>query len=321
MTNSKWLTHSSILVVMIGLFPYTASSTANCTGSGTAADPYHCTATSETTTGGTASGNYADTHSSNDAREVLTEQDETIGPPPKRCDFLDQRWQFDLPIHSGSWLLVVEAHRDDTGTDGDNFTFLYSTDGTGYIPTGLIVDAAPTNDIVYQSTSFAAATGPFYIKAADTDCSNGHSNNASLYVDHLYLQSVNTPAPDPVGGSSVPIIGYYTNWSQYGRNFCINHIEGESDCSSGSISASSADYVTHIKYAFFNHDANGTIFSGDEFSDHNKAWGNEGTTCDHFPDEFGKKGGLCQLKILKQNYPHIKTLLSIGGLDLVQSFL
>ena len=286
-----------------------------CTGSGTDGDPYLCSATSETTAGGTiTTGNYMDTWPSGSGLEVLTEQDETIGPPPKRCDFLDHRWAFDLPAHGGSWKLVVEGHRDDAGSDGDDFRFFVSVDGASFTPTDLIIsNAAP--DLVYVSTAFeaGAGAGTFTIKVADTDCGKGNRNNASLHVDHIYLESLGTPPPPPVGGSAVPVIGYYTNWSQYGRNFCINHIEGESDCSGGSISGSSAEFVTHIKYAFFNHDASGEIFSGDEFSDHNKSWGNEGSTCDGFPDENGKKGNLCQLKILKQNYPHIKTLLSIGG--------
>ena len=284
-----------------------------CTGSGTDGVPYICSAISETTAGGSiTAGDFMDTWSSGSGLEVLTEQDETIGPPPKRCDFLDHRWEFDLPAHGGSWKLIVKGYRDDAGSDGDNFRFFVSADDTSFTPTDLIIDET-TPTAGYESTAFDAAIGAFTIKVADTDCGKGNRNNASLHVDHMYLESLASPPPPPVGGSAVPVIGYYTNWSQYGRNFCINHIEGESDCNGGSISESSAEYVTHIKYAFFNHDASGAIFSGDEFSDHNKSWGNEGSTCDGFPDEFGKKGNLCQLKILKQNYPHIKTLLSIGG--------
>ena len=302
-----------VIAALIWCITCAAGAQTNCSGVGTSDDPYHCTAIAESTAGGTTSGSYTDTHQSNDVREVLIEQDQTVGPPPKRCDFLDHRWQFDLPSHPEGWKLFVEGYRDDTGSDGDDFTFLFSTDGTSFTPAGLMVDGVPPNDNVYESNSFLATSGTLYIKAADTDCGRGNRNNASLFIDHLYLESIDSVPPPPVGGSKIPIIGYYTNWSQYGRNFCINNIEGESDCAGGSISGSSADFVTHIKYAFFNHDASGAIFSGDEFSDHNKAWGNEGSTCDGFPDEFGKKGGLCQLKILKQNFPHIKTLLSIGG--------
>jgi len=299
---------SHILLLMV-LLPLQGS--ADCTGAGSESDPYICVVDSETTAGGSQTGALESTWSSDNDYEVLTEQDETIGPPPKRCDYLDQRWHVNL-LPGGDWKLVVEGSRVDAGADGDDFRFYVSADNVSFAPAGLVIDSA--TEKVYESAVFNAGTGPLTIKVADTDCSKAHRTNASLSVDHLYLESViNAPPPPPTGGSQVPIIGYYTNWSQYGRNFCINHIEGESDCSSGSISGSSAELVTHIKYAFFQHDASGAIFSGDEFSDHNKSWGNEGATCDGFPEEFGKKGNLCQLKILKQNYPHIQTLLSIGG--------
>ena len=299
-------------VLLLG-FLVPVQGSAACTGDGSADDPSQCLAETETTAAGSKAGALADTWSSNDQYEVLTEQDETIGPPPKRCDYLDQRWHFELP-GAGNWKLVVEGYRDDVGADGDDFRFFLSADNASFTPAGLVIDSA--GDATYESTVFAASAGPFTVRVADSDCSRGHRNNASLSIDHLYMESIvgtPPPPPPPAGGSQVPIIGYYTNWSQYGRNFCINNIEGESDCSSGSITGSSADFVTHIKYAFFQHDASGAIFSGDEFSDHNKSWGNEGATCDGFPDAFGKKGNLCQLKILKQNYPHIQTLLSIGG--------
>ena len=292
------------------LVPLQANAT--CIGDGSENVPYQCQADTAITVAGSQSGTLADVGSSNDSYMVLTEQDETVGPPPKRCDYLDQRWHFSLPAE-GNWKLVVEGRRVDVGADGDDFSFFVSADNSSFTPASLVIDSG--SDAIYETAVVADSAGLFTVKVADTDCSRGHLNNAVLSIDHLYLESsaATPPPPPPAGGSAVPIIGYYTNWSQYGRNFCINHIEGESDCSAGSISGSSAEFVTHIKYAFFQHDASGAIFSGDEFSDHNKSWGNEGTTCDGFPDEFGKKGNLCQLKILKQNFPHIKTLLSIGG--------
>jgi GH18 family chitinase len=296
-------------ILLIAAIP--AAAQTNCTGSGGAGDPFVCTATGETTAGGTVVGTFADTQTSDDVRQAITEMEQTSGPPNKRCDFADHRWTFDVPASpSGNWKVSVEGYRDDAGAEGDDFQLMFSTDGVSFTPTGAVVTAAA--DAVVASPTFALPAGSVTLKAADMDCSSGARTNATFYVDELHLES-SDEAPPPVGGSSTPIIGYYTNWSQYGRNFCVNAVAGQSDCSDGSISASSADYVTVIKYAFFNHDATGAIFSGDEFSDHNKAWGNEGTTCDGFPAERTKAGNLCQLKVLKENFPHIKTLLSIGG--------
>ncbi len=90
------------------------------------------------------------------------------------------------------------------------------------------------------------------------------------------------------------IVGYYTSWSIYSRNYNVSDIP--------------ACKINYINYAFANIDNNtGTIKLGDPYADIDK-W---------FPgdswDNDSLRGNFHQLQILKANNPHVKTLISIGG--------
>jgi chitinase len=90
------------------------------------------------------------------------------------------------------------------------------------------------------------------------------------------------------------IIGYYTSWSVYVRNYHVPDIP--------------ADKINYINYAFANIDnAAGTIKLGDYHADVDK-W---------YPGDSWEPGALrgCfhQLQILKANNPHLKTFISVGG--------
>ena len=90
------------------------------------------------------------------------------------------------------------------------------------------------------------------------------------------------------------IIGYYTSWSIYVRDYHVPDIP--------------ADKINYINYAFANIDnATGTIKLGDYYADVDK-W---------YPGDSWEPGSLrgCfhQLQILKANNPHLKTFISVGG--------
>ncbi|SCY79800.1 glycosyl hydrolase family 18 protein [Alkaliphilus peptidifermentans] len=88
------------------------------------------------------------------------------------------------------------------------------------------------------------------------------------------------------------IVAYYTAWSTYGRNYNVPDIP--------------ADKITHINYAFANISNQGTIMLGDPWADVEKA----------FPgDSWDQplKGHFNQLNKLKENHPHLQTLISVGG--------
>ncbi len=88
------------------------------------------------------------------------------------------------------------------------------------------------------------------------------------------------------------LMAYFTAWSIYARNYFVADIPG--------------DKVTHINYAFANVGSDLQIVLGDSWADVEKTF--PGDTWDQ-----PLRGNFNQLLKLKQKYPHIKTLISIGG--------
>ncbi len=90
------------------------------------------------------------------------------------------------------------------------------------------------------------------------------------------------------------IVGYFTSWSVYGRNYKVPDIP--------------AGKINFINYAFANIDnASGTIKLGDPYADIDMYYPGDSWDADSL------RGSFHQLQILKRNNPHIKTLISIGG--------
>ncbi|MCP4581866.1 MAG: T9SS type A sorting domain-containing protein [candidate division Zixibacteria bacterium] len=90
------------------------------------------------------------------------------------------------------------------------------------------------------------------------------------------------------------LIGYYTSWSIYARDYHVPDIP--------------ADQISHINYAFANISASaGTIILGDSYADIDR----------FYPGDSWEPGSLrgCfhQLQILKEQHPHLKTFISVGG--------
>jgi chitinase len=115
-----------------------------------------------------------------------------------------------------------------------------------------------------------------------------------------------TPIPT-IESTSVPIeenplrlIGYFTSWGIAGRGYRVTNIPGE--------------LLTHINYAFgvISPQENKCVL-GDPVADVQKFYGaNE--SFDHKPDlKDALHGAFGQFLKLKQQYPHLKVLISIGG--------
>jgi len=88
------------------------------------------------------------------------------------------------------------------------------------------------------------------------------------------------------------VVGYFAQWSIYSRGYNVLDIEG--------------DKLTHIMYAFYNatYDSStdvAQIETLDVYADFQRSQGNE------------VKGNIGELKILKERYPHLKILISVGG--------
>ncbi|WP_246861924.1 glycosyl hydrolase family 18 protein [Nocardioides sp. SYSU D00065] len=110
--------------------------------------------------------------------------------------------------------------------------------------------------------------------------------------------TTNPPAP---GGKKV--IGYFTNWGTYGRNFHVKDLD----------TSGSAGKLTHILYAFGNVQ-NGRCTIGDSYADHDRAY-TAAQSVDGVADTWDQslRGNFNQLRKLKAKYPHLKVLWSFGG--------
>ena len=104
------------------------------------------------------------------------------------------------------------------------------------------------------------------------------------------------------------IVGYFIEWGIYGRNYRVKNI----------VESGSADKLTVINYAFANAapDASGQVVCKlfDEWADYQKPWTAEESVNGQavtWPNPI--LGNFQQLKALKELYPNIKVVISIGG--------
>ncbi|HEY0739377.1 MAG TPA: glycosyl hydrolase family 18 protein [Herpetosiphonaceae bacterium] len=111
-----------------------------------------------------------------------------------------------------------------------------------------------------------------------------------------------TASPPPPGGRK--IIGYFTQWGVYGRNYHVKNIH----------TSGSAAKLTHIVYAFGNVQ-NGQCTIGDSYADYDKFY-DAASSVDGVSDTWDAgalRGNFGQLRRLKRMYPHIRVLYSFGG--------
>lgn len=115
------------------------------------------------------------------------------------------------------------------------------------------------------------------------------------------------------------VIGYYTQWSTYGRDFQVLDMD--------------ASKLTHILYAFADYcwegkghsdasacegEANGTVISADPWADYDNPHVLRLTEEEVWTRDFA--GNLGALVKLKDKYPHLRTILSIGGWTFSKNF-
>jgi chitinase len=110
-----------------------------------------------------------------------------------------------------------------------------------------------------------------------------------------------TPTP---GGGDKRVIGYFTEWGVYGRNYHVKNID----------TSGSAAKLTHINYAFGNV-ANSRCVLGDAYADTDKFY-DAGLSVDGKADTWDNgalRGSFNQLLKLKKKHPHLKVMISLGG--------
>ncbi|MGW5718870.1 glycoside hydrolase family 18 protein [Amycolatopsis sp. NPDC003865] len=99
------------------------------------------------------------------------------------------------------------------------------------------------------------------------------------------------------------VVGYFTEWGVYDRNYHVKNIE----------TSGSASKLTHINYAFGNV-TNGGCAIGDAYADYQKTYDAAGSV-DGVADTWDQPlaGSFNQLKKLKAKHPGLKVIWSFGG--------
>ncbi|WP_411133789.1 glycoside hydrolase family 18 protein [Streptomyces sp. C10] len=118
----------------------------------------------------------------------------------------------------------------------------------------------------------------------------------------------NTPtaprAAAPAAAAGGKVVGYFTNWGVYDRNYHVKNIE----------TSGSAAKLTHINYAFGNVQG-GKCAIGDSYADYDKAYTADQSvdgTADTW-DNGALRGNFNQLRKLKKLHPNLKVIWSFGG--------
>src|SRR5258708_189215 len=114
----------------------------------------------------------------------------------------------------------------------------------------------------------------------------------TLLVCILISFFLNGHASAQTGKAAYRVVGYYTAWSIYARQYFVTDIP--------------ADELTDLNYAFINLSNSGECVSGDE-------WGDMGYL---YPGDLQSeplRGNFKQLRVLKKVHPKLHILMSIGG--------
>jgi chitinase len=116
----------------------------------------------------------------------------------------------------------------------------------------------------------------------------------------------------PLGLSAAPaeahsqkrVVGYYTQWSGYARNFLVSDL----------VKNGTAAKLTQLNYAFGFLDASGNCVSSDPWADYQRPFTAE-QSVNGIADEAGQplSGNLNQLKELKKKFPKLRISISLGG--------
>ncbi|WP_222851010.1 glycosyl hydrolase family 18 protein [Phytoactinopolyspora mesophila] len=119
-----------------------------------------------------------------------------------------------------------------------------------------------------------------------------------------------TTPPASAGPGDDRIVGYFTQWGIYGRNFKIRDVH----------TSGAAERLTHINYAFGNVSSNSECFIvnqtgvGDAWADYQRGF-TAGESVDGVGDTWNQelKGNFNQIRKLKEMHPHLKVYISLGG--------
>lgn len=138
-----------------------------------------------------------------DVYQVLTEE-QSGGNPANRRSQLEHTWTFDV-LGGELVTFYVEAHHD-VNSEGDDFTFAYSTDNANF--TDMVTVTKTADDDIQQSFALPGSlSGQVFVRVADTDRTRGNSATDSLYVDGLFIISEAASGPPTQASNPSPADG------------------------------------------------------------------------------------------------------------------
>ncbi|MEU6076872.1 glycosyl hydrolase family 18 protein [Micromonospora sp. NPDC047074] len=209
------------------------------------------------------------------------------------------RIEFDLPSGtsvSSSWDADVTRTGDHyvavkkswAGPIGAGATFSWGYNGTGAYkaPLNCTINGAPCGGGAPPTTTAPPTSTP--------------PTSAPPTTPPPTTPPPTTTPPDPSGKK---VVGYFTQWGVYGRNYHVKNIH----------TSGSAAKMTHILYAFGN-TTGGRCTIGDSYADYDKAY-TAADSVDGVADTWDQplRGNFNQLRKLKKMYPNLKVLWSFGG--------
>ncbi|TXS47605.1 glycoside hydrolase family 18 protein [Streptomyces sp. OR43] len=148
--------------------------------------------------------------------------------------------------------------------------------------------------------ALAAAACTAALGAALLGVAGTGSAGAAPAAQQAAVPAAAPAAPTAAGGK---VVGYFTNWGVYQRNYHVKNIE----------TSGSADKLTHINYAFGNVQG-GKCTIGDSYADYEKAYTAD-QSVDGVADTWDQelRGNFNQLRKLKKLHPELKIIWSFGG--------
>ena len=112
-----------------------------------------------------------------------------------------------------------------------------------------------------------------------------------------------SPTPPVQPAPAARVVGYFTDWGVYGRNFQVRNVEA----------SGAAGRLTHLLYAF-GKVTDGGCTTGDKWADYEKPVA-AAESVDGVADTAGSglRGNFGQLRKLKARHPQLRVLWSFGG--------
>jgi subtilisin family serine protease len=150
---------------------------------------------------GTVSGTYEYTWSDDEVSQSITER-KSGGRPSSRYSYLQHTWTFEVP--SGTTSFHMNAWSSPSTTDGNDFIFSYSLDGTKYTE---MLRVSGGNTSSWHSYIFPPnSSGMVYVRVIDADRTAGNLVLDTVTIDQMYIlteQEAGNPPASPTGLTAV----------------------------------------------------------------------------------------------------------------------